>query len=120
MKTSLLSVAAIGLAISTGSALAADLPSRKEAPPPIYIAPAPVATWTGFYVGVNIGGGWSSNGGNDSYLPYADTTYPIGSTPRRSTTRTCSSCPAAAPPPGTPAASSAAVRSAITTSSTPS
>ena len=85
MKTSLLSIAAIGLAISTGSALAADLPSRKEAPPPIYIAPAPVATWTGFYAGLNIGGGWSSNGGNDSYLPFADTTYPIGSTPRRST-----------------------------------
>jgi len=81
MKTSLLSVAAIGLAISTGSALAADLPYRKEAPPPVYTAPAPVATWTGFYAGLNIGGGWSSNGGNDSYLPFADTTYPIGSTP---------------------------------------
>ena len=86
MKTSLLSVAAIGLAISTGSSLAADLPSRKEAPPPIYTAPAPVATWTGFYVGVNVGGGWSSNSSNDSYLPYADTTYPIGSTPFRSGT----------------------------------
>jgi outer membrane immunogenic protein len=76
----LLSVAAFGLAISTGSAMAADLPYRKEAPP-VYLAPAPVATWTGFYAGLNIGGGWSSNGGNDSYLPYADTTYPIGSTP---------------------------------------
>ena len=85
MKTSLLSVAAIGLAISTGSALAADLPSRKEAPP-VYLAPAPVATWTGFYAGLNIGGGWSSNGGNDSYLPYADPTYAIGSTPRGSAT----------------------------------
>ena len=81
MKTSLLSVAAIALAISAGSALAADLPSRKEAPPPVYIAPAPVATWTGFYVGLNLGGGWASNGGNDSYLPYADTTYGIGATP---------------------------------------
>ena len=47
----------------------------------VYLAPAPVATWTGFYAGLNIGGGWASNGGNDSYLPYADTTYPIGSTP---------------------------------------
>jgi outer membrane immunogenic protein len=65
--------------------MAADLPYRKEAPP-VYLAPAPVATWTGFYAGLNIGGGWSSNGGNDSYLPYADTTYPIGSTPLGSAT----------------------------------
>ena len=44
-------------------------------------AAAPPPLWTGFYGGLNIGGGWSSNGGNNSYLPYADTTYPIGSTP---------------------------------------
>ena len=37
--------------------------------------------WTGFYVGLNIGGGWSANSNNNSYLPYADTTYRIGSTP---------------------------------------
>ena len=45
---------------------------RRRPPPPL---------WTGFYVGLNIGGGWASGGGNNSYLPYADTTYPIGSTP---------------------------------------
>ncbi len=38
-------------------ALAADLPSRKEAP--VYIAPVPMFSWTGFYVGADIGGGWS-------------------------------------------------------------
>jgi len=38
-------------------ALAADLPSRKEAP--AFIAPAPVYSWTGFYIGADIGGGWS-------------------------------------------------------------
>jgi len=37
--------------------------------------------WTGFYGGLNIGGGWSANSNNNSYLPYADTTYGIGSTP---------------------------------------
>ena len=37
--------------------------------------------WTGFYVGLNIGGGWSANSNNNSYLPYSDTTYGIGSTP---------------------------------------
>ena len=56
MKNKLLSATAIALALATGSALAADLPSRKEAP--VYVAPAPVATWTGFYAGLNLGGGW--------------------------------------------------------------
>ena len=37
-------------------AMAADLPSRKEAP--VYIAPAPVYSWTGFYVGAEFGGEW--------------------------------------------------------------
>jgi outer membrane immunogenic protein len=55
-KILLSSVALLGLA--TG-ALAADLPSRR-APAPI-IAAVPVFTWTGFYVGVNAGYGWSNN-----------------------------------------------------------
>ena len=106
MKTSLLSVAAIALALSTGSALAADLPYRKEAPPPVYIAPAPVATWTGFYGGLNIGGGWASNGGIDGLLGLTlITRYPIGAH-RRPATRpsvpTCSSSPAAELPLGNP------------------
>jgi outer membrane immunogenic protein len=38
-------------------ALAADLPSRKSAPPPPQVVynPAPIATWTGFYFGDQIG-----------------------------------------------------------------
>ena len=40
-------------------AMAADLPSRKEAP--VYIAPAPVYSWTGFYVGAEFGGQWGNN-----------------------------------------------------------
>ena len=55
-KILLSSVALLGLA--TG-AVAADLPSRR-APAPI-IAAAPLFTWTGFYVGVNAGYGWSND-----------------------------------------------------------
>jgi outer membrane immunogenic protein len=43
-------------------AMAADLPSRKEAP--VYIAPAPVYSWTGFYVGAEFGGQWGQNAGS--------------------------------------------------------
>ncbi|HEY4847033.1 MAG TPA: outer membrane beta-barrel protein [Methylocella sp.] len=49
-RTLLASVGAIAL---TGAALAADLPSR--APPPVYLPPPPVFTWTGFYAGLNAG-----------------------------------------------------------------
>ena len=85
MKTSLLSATAIALAISAGPALAADLPYRKEAPP-VYVAPAPVATWTGFYGGLNFGGGWDGNGGSSGYSGYYDPRYSIGAVPSSYTT----------------------------------
>ena len=39
-----------------GSALAADLPAR-QAPAPVFV-PMPVFTWTGLYVGAQVGAGW--------------------------------------------------------------
>jgi outer membrane immunogenic protein len=56
MKTTL-SAIALAAALAAGAAQAADLPSRK-APPPAYIPPPPIMTWTGFYGGLNLGGGW--------------------------------------------------------------
>lgn len=57
-------LASVGaLALSGSAALAADLPSR--APPPVYLPPAPIFTWTGIYVGGQIGYGWTS--GNNHF-----------------------------------------------------
>jgi outer membrane immunogenic protein len=51
-------------AAGTLAAQAADLPTRKEAPAPIFVPPP--FTWTGFYIGVNAGGIWPSGSRNAS------------------------------------------------------
>jgi opacity protein-like surface antigen len=53
-----IALTALALAVSAGSALAADLPSRKA---PVLPPPPPPPTWTGFYAGLNAGYGFSSN-----------------------------------------------------------
>ena len=58
MKKTLLTATAMAMALAlfAGSALASDLPSRKEAP--IFVPPPPPPPlWTGFYVGANAGAG---------------------------------------------------------------
>ena len=42
--------------MTAGAAFAADLPARKEA-----ILPPPPPMWSGFYVGLNAGGGWANS-----------------------------------------------------------
>jgi outer membrane immunogenic protein len=62
----LISFTALAVALSVGSALAADLPSQK-APPP---APLPLS-WTGAYAGLNAGYNWgtNSNATSQNYAP---------------------------------------------------
>jgi outer membrane immunogenic protein len=54
-------------------AFAADLPAAAPIPPPAYLPP--VYNWTGFYIGGNIGAGWS--GISDTNTNFSDT---LGST----------------------------------------
>jgi outer membrane immunogenic protein len=80
VKKILFAVSAVALALSAGSAMAADLPSRKEAP--VYVPPPPPPPlWTGVYVGLNIGGGWDANGGHSGVSAYYDPRYSIGANP---------------------------------------
>ncbi|SFK10043.1 outer membrane protein [Methylocapsa palsarum] len=61
MLRKLLMASAGAVALAT-SAMAADLPSR--APPPVYVPPVPIFTWTGVYVGGQIGYGWGTANGS--------------------------------------------------------
>jgi outer membrane immunogenic protein len=58
-KTLIASVVLVALSITT--ARAADLPVKAPPPPPM-----PVFSWTGFYVGANVGGAWSNNRWTDT------------------------------------------------------
>jgi outer membrane immunogenic protein len=71
MRRSIIGIAAI--AFASGAAVAADMP----APPMAYKA-APyqkVRDWTGFYLGVNLGGGWANTDADFSFAggaPFAN------------------------------------------------
>ncbi len=56
----LLASAAGIVLVSAHASYAADIPSRR-APPVVYVAPPPVFSWTGAYVGVGLGGDFTSN-----------------------------------------------------------
>jgi len=64
MKKILLALSA--MALGTTVAGAADLPPQTYTKAPV--APAPVFSWTGFYIGANIGGAWAHNNWTDTVL----------------------------------------------------
>ena len=68
-------MASVGAVALAGTAVAADLPSR--APPPVYLPPVPIFTWTGIYVGGQIGYGWGQNNTNfgDNFGDFTSFSY---------------------------------------------
>ena len=69
-KRWMMGTAAAALTIAGAfAAQAADLPTHKEAPAPMFVPPP--FTWTGFYVGLNAGAVWGGNN-NASTTLYAN------------------------------------------------
>jgi outer membrane immunogenic protein len=52
-------LASVGAIAIAGSAFAADLPYRG--PPPVYLPPPPIFTWSGLYIGAQVGYAWGSD-----------------------------------------------------------
>ena len=65
VTTARLTLAAATLAALAGSATAADLGARAPAPYQPPSPPPPPFSWTGCYIGGNVGGGWASHSSND-------------------------------------------------------
>jgi len=75
LKRALLGVSA--LALLAGSAAAADLSTRY--PVKAAVVPVQMFSWTGFYIGGNVGWGWASNS-FDYAVPGASFAYDVGNT----------------------------------------
>lgn len=54
-----ISILALGCAMMSAPAFAADLPQRTAAPAPM-LAPTPVYSWQGFYAGLSLGYAWEN------------------------------------------------------------
>ena len=82
-----LSITALSLSAMTQMVSAADLavraPPAYKASPPVY-----VFSWTGCYVGGNVGGFWSNREWDDAGIfpgdPFATTVWPAGHTSQNS------------------------------------
>ncbi len=82
MKKLIIAAATLA-AVASGPALAADLGAPVYKAP---VAPVPVFTWNGFYIGGNIGGKWADTSGSVDEAPSAaagipnGSSFPLGST----------------------------------------
>jgi outer membrane immunogenic protein len=54
MRKSSLTLLAVAIGLAASQASAADLPRKA----PVYVPPPPPLTWTGCYIGANVGGAW--------------------------------------------------------------
>ncbi len=61
-------ISGLATALLSSTALAADLPTKKEAP--AFVPPPPVVSWTGFYIGVN--GGYAGDQYRYPFSGYLD------------------------------------------------
>jgi outer membrane immunogenic protein len=77
MRKLLLAGTAVAVVMAAGSAGAADLsrPVYKAAPPPI-----PIFSWTGWYVGVHVGGAWGTKEWSDPVVFDGFTTFAFNDT----------------------------------------
>jgi outer membrane immunogenic protein len=62
MRRQILLASVGALALTGSAAFAADLPYRG--PPPVYLPPPPIFTWTGLYIGGQIGYAWARDNVN--------------------------------------------------------
>src|SRR5450631_2707532 len=76
MYRNILLASVAAMALSGSAALAADLPSR--APPPVYLPPVPIFSWTGIYIGGQVGYAWAS--GNNNFTGFDPFFGPAGGT----------------------------------------
>src|SRR5580704_12086260 len=73
-------LASVGAIAIAGSAFAADLPSR--APPPVYLPPPPIFTWTGIYIGGQVGYAWGTGANRfDGFIDDAFVDTSLGGSP---------------------------------------
>ena len=73
-------LASVGAIAIAGSAFAADLPHRG--PPPVYLPPPPIFTWSGLYMGGQIGYAWASDTANFTTLDPDRTFFSADTSPQ--------------------------------------
>ncbi len=66
-------LASVGAIAIAGSAFAADLP--YGGPPPVYLPPPPIFTWSGLYMGAQIGYAWDSDPIDEVDVVFGDNAF---------------------------------------------